>query len=123
MGRVLVVGAGFLGGPLAAALASTGPVRATTRAGEGPAIDGVERVALDLVTAEDDALAAAVADVDAIVLSQAAGRDQDRRAVYLDGPGRLLAAARPGAIARVVFTSSTSALPDLENEVDESCER
>lgn len=124
---MLIVGAGFLGRPLAAALAPEARVRTTTRSGTWPgdeaAIAGVELRRLDLVNDADAELQAITAEVDDVVLCHAAGRGQDRRAVYVAGAARLLAACPGGGVGRVVFTSSTSALPDVDGEVDEGCAR
>ncbi|MEZ4381673.1 MAG: NAD(P)H-binding protein [Nannocystaceae bacterium] len=121
-----VVGAGFLGGPLASRLAATRRVIATTRSGarEGDAPAGVEMRAVDVVQGSDEALRAALVGVEALVVAYAAGRQQDRRAVYVDGTRRLLEAWTPAGASlgarRVVYVSSTSALPDVDGWVDET---
>ncbi|MCA9663830.1 MAG: hypothetical protein KC486_36225, partial [Myxococcales bacterium] len=86
-----MIGAGFLGGPLATRLAATRRVIATTRSGaDDPALAGVEVRALDVVQGSDASLRAGLEGVEALVVAYAAGRHQDRRAVYVDGTRRLL---------------------------------
>ena len=122
-----ILGAGFLGGPLAAALAPR-PVLATTRSGavttwpEGQP-SHVRVAPLDLLHADSPAIAAAFADARALVLCYAAGPRQDRRALYLEGTRRALEAAARLDLRRLVFTGSTSALPDHDGWLDETCER
>lgn len=119
---VAVVGAGFLGGPLAAALPA--PVLATTRSGTwstGPVPAGIEVRRLDVLADPPDALAQALAGARALVVCYAPGRDQDRRALYVEGTRRLLAAALATGVRRLVYTSSTSALPDRDDWLDDDC--
>ena len=119
---VAVVGAGFLGRPLACALPP--PVIAISRSGTWP--DGhvpgdIQLHALDIVHAEPAAIARALAPARSLVICVAAGRAQDRGAVYLDGTRRLLAACSQIPLARVVYTSSTSALPDRDGWLADDC--
>lgn len=119
---VAVVGAGFLGRPLACALPP--PVLAISRTGtwpEGPVPEAIRLHALDLLHAEPSALRHALAPARSLVVCVAAGRAQDRRAVYLDGVDRLLRACADLPLARVVYTSSTSALPDRDGWIDDDC--
>ncbi len=119
---VAVIGAGFLGRPLARALPP--PVLAISRTGtwpEGPVPEDIHLHALDLLSADPAALARALAPARSLVICVAAGRTQDRRAVYLDGTARLLAACAGRPLARVVYTSSTSALPDHDGWIDDDC--
>lgn len=125
---VAVVGAGYLGAAVAAALPS--PAIATTRGGrwhddaatpKAPA--GIELHALDVSAPELDAspLRAAAA----LVLCYAPGRSQDRTALYVEGTRRLLhavTALAPGALRRIVWIGSTSALPERDAWLDETCE-
>jgi nucleoside-diphosphate-sugar epimerase len=56
------------------------------------------------------------------VICYATGGDQDRRALYVEGGrrlARLLPRLDPG---RLVYVSSTSALPNVDGEVDETCD-
>ena len=117
---VAVIGVGFLGRPLARALPA--PVLAISRSGtwpEGPVPEDIQLHALDLVSADPAALARALAPARSLVICVAAGRHQDRSAVYLDGTRRLLAACAELPLTRVVYTSSTSALPDRDGWVDD----
>lgn len=119
---VAVVGAGFLGRPLACALPP--PVLAISRTGtwpEGPVPSAIRLHALDLVHADPSALREALAPARSLVVCVAAGRTQDRRAVYLDGVDRLLKICAELPLARVVYTSSTSALPDRDGWLDDDC--
>jgi nucleoside-diphosphate-sugar epimerase len=119
---VAVVGAGFLGRPLACALPP--PVLAVSRSGtwsSGHVPEGIHLHALDLVLADPAAIARALAPARSLVICVAAGRTQDRRAVYLEGTARLLAACADQPLARIVYTSSTSALPDRYGWLDDDC--
>lgn len=119
---VAVIGVGYLGRPLARALPA--PVLAISRTGtwpDGPVPEAIQLRALDLVHAARDELAAALAPARSLMICVAAGRTQDRRAVYLDGLARLLDACAGLPLARVVYTSSTSALPDHDGWIDDDC--
>lgn len=119
---VAVIGIGFLGRPLVRALPA--PVLALSRTGtwpEGPVPEAIHLHALDLVHAEHSELARILAPARSLVICVAAGRAQDRRAVYIDGLGRLLAACADLPLTRIVYTSSTSALPDHDGWVDDDC--
>jgi nucleoside-diphosphate-sugar epimerase len=123
---VAVVGAGFLGRPLAGALAaitgSSGPVLATTRSGTWPEEHVPANItvrALDVVAADPPVIAAALAGARSLVVCYAPGRAQDRRALYIDGTRKLLAAAAELPLTRLVYVSSTSALPDHDAELDD----
>lgn len=67
------------------------------------------------------ALARALAGARALVVCYAPGRDQDRRDLYVDGTRKLLAAAASLSLARLVYTSSTSALPDRDAVLADDC--
>lgn len=119
---IAVIGAGYLGAAVAAAL--PGPTLATTRSGRwhaaaGPP-PGVDVHALD-VTAEPLDVAA-LRPARAAVIAVAPGGTQDRHALYVAGTERLLAAWCPGALERLVFIGSTSALPDRDAWLDETCD-
>lgn len=118
MSAIAIVGAGWLGCAVADALPR--PLVATTRSGaRPPALAGdVEVHALDLASVPP--LPTAVAGARAWIVCVAPGRDQDRRALYVDG-ARSLFAALPPTLERVVWISSTSALPDVDGELDEDC--
>ena len=119
---VAVVGAGFLGRPLVCALPR--PVLATTRSGtwpEGPVPEDIDVRPLDVVAGDVTALARALTGARALVVCYAPGRDQDRRALYLEGTRKLLDAAADLPLARLVYTSSTSALPDRDAVLGDDC--
>jgi nucleoside-diphosphate-sugar epimerase len=119
---VAVIGTGFLGRPLARALPA--PVLAVSRSGtwpEGPVPEGIQLHALDLVHADRSELVHALSPARSLVICVAAGRTQDRRAVYIDGLARLLDACAGRPLARIVYTSSTSALPDHDGWIDDDC--
>lgn len=119
---VAVIGLGFLGRPLACALPA--PVLAVSRTGtwpEGHVPEGIQRHAIDLVHAERSELTRVLAPARSLVICVAAGRAQDRRAVYIDGLGRLLDACAGQPLRRIVYTSSTSALPDHDGWIDDDC--
>lgn len=117
---VAVVGAGYLGSALAAAIPT--PVIATTRSGRwrtDARPPGVTVHALDVSAERLDVgplLAARAA-----VICYAPGRAQDRHGLYVAGTERLLAAWGSGALERLVWVGSTSALPARDAWLDESC--
>mgnify|MGYP002621947276 CR=1 FL=1 len=118
-----IVGAGWLGGALARVLSP--PVVATTRSGRWPHGDpppGAELHALALCAPRLEL--GPLGEASALVISIAPGRSQDRRALYVDGTRRLLETRTSTGhpLRRVVFVGSTSALPDVDGWVDESCE-
>lgn len=124
---VAIVGAGWLGQAVARAL--PGPVLATTRSGQwrdGSRPPNVTVAALDLTTGQSTP--AGVLAAEAIVIAVAPGRGarrtdpeaQDaRNALYVDGTRALLTAVPTGK--RVIFIGSTSALPDHDAWLSESC--
>lgn len=120
---VAVVGAGYLGRPLALALPR--PVIAVSRSGRpdtwpsGHVPQDITLHALDLVHADPATIADALAPARSLVICIAAGRTQDRRTVYLEGTRRLLDACAGLPLARVIYTSSTSALPDRDGWIDD----
>jgi len=57
-----------------------------------------------------------------LLIALAAGPEQDRRAVYVDGARRLLDETAQQRWERVVYVSSTSALPDLDGWIFEDCD-
>jgi len=117
---IAIIGAGWLGAEIANACAP--PVLATTRSDARP--DGlaahVTHVPFDLraSTPRPSALDGA----DTWLFAIAPGRDQDRRALYVDGPAAMLATLAQTRVRRVVWIGSTSALPDVDGVVDETCE-
>lgn len=118
---IAVIGAGYLGQAVIAALPS--PTLATTRSGRwrsGSAPAGVRMHALDVGHESPDV--GVLASAGAAVLCYAPGRTQDRRGLYVEGTARLLRAWLPGALRRLVWVGSTSALPDRDAWLDESCE-
>lgn len=126
---VLVAGAGWIGSALARALAeheSPVTVLATTRSGkwrgEGPLPAKVAIRRLDLLREEPAVIARLFREARAAVACLAPGRDQDRRALYVEGARRFAAASASAALERAVWCSSTSALPALDGWVDEDCE-
>lgn len=119
---VAVVGAGFLGRPLLHALPR--PALAISRTGtwpEQPVPTDISLHALDILTTDEPTLARVLASARSLVICVAAGRAQDRRAVYLDGTRRLLRACVDIPLRRVVYTSSTSALPEFDGWLDDDC--
>lgn len=123
---VAIAGAGFLGRALADALRTAQPthalpVRTLARtAPEQPVPSDIHPIAIDLRHATPTAIATAIGPARALVICLAAGRTQDPHAIYLDAVARLLAACP--ALTRVVYTSSTSALPDLDAWLPDDCD-
>lgn len=116
---IAIVGAGWLGAAIANACARD--VVATTRSGRRPTAleDRVPLAALDLLADPIDV--GGIAHADAWLVAIAPGRDQDRRALYVEGASRLLATLPQTRVRRVVWIGSTSALPDHDTELDETC--
>lgn len=114
-----IIGAGWLGAAIADA--TPGHVIATTRDGRRPPAlaDHVAVVAHDV--GQHRALGA-LATARAWLFAIAPGAGQDRRAVYVDGPAAMLAALPDTAVRRVVWIGSTSALPDDDALLDETCD-
>ena len=128
MGRsVLIVGAGWLGSAAARQLADSGDsVVATTRSGE-PRVGVVPHPRVRYApfdAARDGAarLAELVRGVQAVVVCWApGGRGVDRHRHYVGGAETVIEACASAALDRLVYTSSTSALPALDAELDEGC--
>lgn len=117
---IAIIGAGWLGAAIANAC--DGEVITTTRSGRrsDALADRIDVAALDLLA--DPIALGPIAHAHAWLVAIAPGRDQDRRAVYVDGARRLLAALPTTSVRRVVWIGSTSALPDTDAELDETCE-
>lgn len=124
---VAIAGAGFFGRALADALRSSLPptalpLRTLSRTcPEGPVPSDTLHHALDLTQADPATITSAIGPARTLVICIAAGRTQDPRAIFLHAVSRLLAAAP--SLTRVVYTSSTSALPDrdgwIADDIDE----
>lgn len=127
-----IAGCGYIGRALAVALAKTqrADLWACSRRGtwdpspqEALALSAPCPIfAQDLRTAPQPAFVQRLAKVSTLVLSYAPGRDKrpaDRSELYLGAPTQLLPHLSKGA--RVIALSSTSALPDLDLELNESC--
>lgn len=127
-----IAGCGYIGRAVATALSETGgpALRAWSRRGQWtpdpqeqlPATAPCPLHAVDLLRAPDRDLRDALKEVETLLLSYAPGRRpgaSSREALYLQAPGRLL--PHLPAKSRVIALSSTSALPDLNATLDESC--
>lgn len=115
--RVLICGAGYVGGELARQLAAAGhhPIALRRRA---EPIEGIETVAADL-----NAKLTLPPDLDAIVYCAAADERSDAayQRAYVDGVRNVIAATR--GTPRLLFTSSTAVYAqDDGSVVDESSE-
>lgn len=120
---VAIVGAGYLGTALAAALPAPATALATTRSGrwhEAAPPPGVSVHALDVTS--DPLELSPLQPARAAVLCYAPGGTQDRHALYVAGTARLLQTWGADALERLVFIGSTSALPDRDAWLDETCE-
>jgi nucleoside-diphosphate-sugar epimerase len=116
---IAILGAGWLGCALADALPR--PVVATTRDGRRPDALPRDLEVHALEVPRIPPVPAAIAAARAWVVALAPGRDQDRRALYVDG-ARAIVGALPRTLERLVWISSTSALPDVDAELDEDCD-
>jgi nucleoside-diphosphate-sugar epimerase len=116
---IAIVGAGFVGRALADRLRDDGvEVITTTRS---TAQDG-DAIALDITRDSTEQIADKLAAARGIVLCYSSGGSQDRRQLFLEGGRRVLGACVRIKPARVIYTSSTSALPDRDAWLDEACE-
>ncbi|MDG1956950.1 MAG: NAD-dependent epimerase/dehydratase family protein [Candidatus Binatia bacterium] len=128
-GRVVIIGAGWIGGAAAASLVEEGyAVVATTRTGRPrgePLRPSATYKAFDLARDGVAALAELIEGAHAVIVSWApGGPDADRRGLYLGGAEVVAQACALAPPARLIYTSSTSALPDQLNqleELDEDC--
>lgn len=121
---ILILGAGWLGSALALRLAGGGRrVVATTRSGEGSVVgEGIRWQAYDSTRDGVERLANLVASAEAVVVCWApSGADIDRHAHYVGGAAALIEACERRPPHRLVYTSSTSALPAVDGELDEGC--
>lgn len=107
MAKILIVGAGDLGGRVAAGLADAGhDVHALRRRPLAP--PGVNAICADVTRAET--LRALPVDLDAVVIALSPGEPGEAayRATYLDGTRHVLAALRGRPPRVLVWVSSTS---------------
>ena len=128
---VALVGAGWLGRELARALhAQVGAperdaVLATTRSGTWDGAEAppfVDLHAWDNTRDDAESLRDHIAGARSMVVGwSSGGGDQDRHAVYVDGARKLLDAIDGQGIERIVYLSSTSALPAVDAWLDEDC--
>lgn len=122
--RVVILGAGWTGSAVALRLAASGnAVVATTRSGR-PSVDGsaIEWKAYNSTRDGADQLADVMTEADAVVVCWApSGREVDRRAHYVDGAAAVIEACELRPPRRLVYTSSTSALPTTDGDIDEKC--
>ncbi|MCA9651644.1 MAG: NAD-dependent epimerase/dehydratase family protein [Myxococcales bacterium] len=117
---IAIVGCGYLGAAVARALRA--PVLGVGRRGTWPDGTPPEHVRMLALDVTDPALdLAQLAPASAVVIAYAPGRTQDRRALYVEGTRRLLERWPKGALRRVVWVGSTSALPDRDAWLDERC--
>ena len=126
-GRILVVGAGWIGGAAAEALATEGfEVVATTRSGQPHGERGAGAAAYEAFDLERDGveeLTELMRGAQAVVVCWApGGPSADRRALYLGGAEVVAQACAEASPGRLIYTSSTSALPDRNEELHEDCE-
>lgn len=124
-GAVLILGAGWLGSDLAVRLARGGAaVVATNRSGSASVeSEAIRWAAYD---SERDGVARLVEllpEAGAVVVCWAPSRrDVDRRRHYVGGAEAIIEACERRPPRRLVYASSTSALPARDGELDESCE-
>ncbi len=121
---VLVIGAGWIGSAIAGRLANDGAlVVATTRSGRGSAdLPGVRWEAYESGRDDTGRLAELIGPAEAVIVCWApSSREVDRRAHYVGGAAAVIAACEVHPPKRLVYTSSTSALPSSDGELDESC--
>ena len=128
---VAIVGTGWLGRALCHELGrqvgvpGQAGVLATTRSGlwsDGARPPYVELGAWDNIKDDADALRELIAGARSLVVAYSSGGgDQDRHSVYVDGADKVLEAIDGLGLERVVYLSSTSALPSVDAWLDEDC--
>jgi nucleoside-diphosphate-sugar epimerase len=110
--RVLIIGCGYVGTPLAAELLRLGhEVSALTRSAErAPALQagGIQPLVADITRPEDLARLTPAFDWIVNTVSSQKGGLEDYRAVYLRGSQNLLLWLAPAPPKKFVYTSSTS---------------
>jgi nucleoside-diphosphate-sugar epimerase len=118
---VAIVGAGYLGAAVAAAV--PGSVIATTRSGQWRGGEPPANVAVHALDVTCEPLdVSPLVGARALVLCVAPGGAQDRHALYVQGTERLLRTLGRGALERLIWVGSTSALPERDAWLDETCE-
>lgn len=118
--HVLIAGAGEVGRRAAAVRVACGDRVFTLRRGDGAAVDGARALRADLATG--DGLHRLPRGIDAVIYAAAPDRRDDDayRALFVDGPQRLLDALG-GAPTRFVFVSSTAVYGEDDGKwVDET---
>ncbi len=83
-------------------------VGTTTSADKAAGIEEIGASAQVLTVADEDALRAALAGVDTVFVTLAAGRGRDYRQVYVEGLGSVVGALDLRTARQVVYTSATS---------------
>ncbi len=118
---VAVIGAGFIGATLVERLRERGlAVVATSRSGQGDGEASPRR--LDLVADPSSRILECLGSARSVVCCYSSGGKQDRRRLFIDGGIKLWSACAELGLKRIVYTSSTSALPDVHGVLDEDCE-
>ncbi len=119
--KATLIGHGYLGRRVAEQL-SDASVVAISRSGawRGRALGHVVLRRCDLTTCSTDELAAHIQGDAPLIVCHAAGRSQDASQVYVDGARVIANACERAGPSRVIYTSSTSALPDISGVVDET---
>lgn len=128
---VALVGAGWLGRALCrelgrqAGVPAEAGVLATTRSGvwsDGMRPPYVDLSSWDNLKHDADALRDHIAGARSLVVAwSSGGGESDRRKVYIEGAKKLLTAVEGLGLERVVYISSTSALPPVDAWLDEDC--
>jgi len=121
-----IVGAGYLGRTLVESLRRAVPGRqivATTRSGRwrGEAIEHVAIKRLDLVDDSYEYARELLNGCTTLVACYAPGRGSSRE-LYRIGAQKLAKLCGALRVRRLVYTSSTSALPHVDGPVDENCD-
>ena len=120
---VAIVGAGYLGAAVAAALPASATAIATTRSGRWPSPSLPPAATVHALDVTADPLdVSPLLPARAAVICYAPGGAQDRHALYVSGTERLLRTWGRASLERLVVVGSTSALPDRDAWLDETCE-
>ncbi len=119
--KVTLIGHGFLGRHVTAQLAEASIVALSrTGAWRGPPLGHVVLRRCDVTQCSTDELAEHVQPDAPLIVCHAAGRSQDASRLYVDGARLIANACERARPSRVVYTSSTSALPNVSEPVDET---
>jgi nucleoside-diphosphate-sugar epimerase len=123
--RLLIIGAGFIGARVAEGARALGASVVECTRHEPPASSEATRSfeRLDVVGDPVVRIKSLICEATHVLLSYSSGGgEQDRRSLYVGGGEKILEACEGLELRRIIYCSSTSALPDVDAWLDESCD-